>query len=177
MIKIRQMKPAELDRIGEIDRSEEISQGYLCRDGRLYLKDVRFSVPRWVQDGQGEHSVSGIIAVWRPCLEEGGVLFGAFDGDTLAGFAIYRPNISEGRGQLALLHVSKSHRRKGVGAILVARVVELARADDAKELYVSSTFTRGTVDFYQSLGFRPTDSIDRKLFELEPDDIHMTMRF
>ena len=45
------MEHAELDRIGEIDRSEEISQDHLYQDGGLHLKDVHWSVPRWRDDG------------------------------------------------------------------------------------------------------------------------------
>ena len=175
MITIRTMKHSELHRIGEIDRSEEISQDYVQRDGVLNLKEVRWSVPRWATQSSGDHSVSGKMAAWRPWLEEGGTMFGAFDGEALAGFAIYRPNLSERMAQFAVLHVSKAYRRQGLGAALAAKVIELARADGARELYVSSAPTRGTVEFYQSLGFRPTDSVNPELFELEPEDIHMTM--
>jgi GNAT superfamily N-acetyltransferase len=169
------MERAELDRIGEIDRSEEISQDYVCQDGSLHLKDVHWSVPRWTQDGQGDHSVPGKIATWRPWLEEGGTMFGAFDGEALVAFAIYCPHLSAGLAQFAVLHVSRSYRRQGLGAVLAAKVIESARSDGATQLYVSSAPTKGTVEFYQSLGFRPAREINRELFELEPEDIHMTM--
>jgi len=169
------MKHSELVRIGEIDRSEEVSQDYVRRNGVLDLNDVNWSVSCWAPQGEGAHSVSGKIAAWRPWLEGGGRMFGAFDGDTLAGFAIYRPDISEGVAQFAVLHVSRFYRRKGVGAALATKVIELARTDGARQLYVSSVPTRGTVEFYQSLGFQPTDAINQELFELEPEDIHMTM--
>jgi ribosomal protein S18 acetylase RimI-like enzyme len=175
MISIRVMERSEFDRIGEIDRSEEISQDYVCRDGDLHLQDVQWSVPRWSPDGEGEHSVPGKIAAWRPWLEEGGSLFGAFDGEALVAFAIYRPHLSPGMAQFAVLHVSRSYRRQGIGAALAAKVMEAARNDGATQLYVSAAPTRGTVEFYQSLGFRPTREINAELFELEPEDIHMTM--
>jgi GNAT superfamily N-acetyltransferase len=165
----------ELERIGEIDRSEEISQSYVYRDRALELRDVRWSVPRWSLDGQGEHSVAGKIAAWRPWLEEDGSMFGAFDGDALVGFAIYRPRLSPGVAQFAVLHVSRLYRRQGLGQALSAKVIEAAKRDGAKRLYVSSAPTKGTVEFYQSLGFQPTQEVNRELFELEPEDIHMTM--
>ncbi len=169
------MQHAELDRIGEIDRTEEISQDYVSEDGDLHLKDVHWSVPPWTQDGQGDHSVPGKIAAWRPWLDEGGTMFGAFDGEALVGFAIYRPHLSPGMAQLAVLHVSRHYRRQGIGAALVRKAIDSARSDGATQLYVSSAPTKATVEFYQSLGFRPTREINRELFELEPEDIHMTM--
>lgn len=175
MIILRHMEPHELERIGEIDRSEEISQSYVFRDGSLELRDAHWSVPRWSLDGGGEHSVAGKIAVWRPWLEQGGTMFGAFDGDALVGFAIYRPRLSPGMAQLAVLHVSRSYRRQGLGRALSAKVIEAARRDGARRLYVSSAPTEGTVEFYQSLGFQPAREVNRELFELEPEDIHMTM--
>jgi len=169
------MEQPELERIGEIDRSEEISQDYVCQDGGLHLKDLHWSVPRWTPDGQGEHSVPGKIAAWRPWLEEGGMMFGAFDCEALVAFAIYRPHLSAGMAQFAVLHVSRPYRRQGLGAALTGEVIELARSHGATQLYVSSAPTRGTVEFYQSLGFRPTREVNRELLELEPEDIHMTM--
>lgn len=175
MITIRTMESCELDRIGEIDRSEEILQDYAFQDGCLSLKDVHWSVPRWAQDGPSTHSVPSKIAAWQPWLADGGTMFGAFDGEALAGFAIYRPNLSPGMAQFAVLHISRPYRRQGIGASLAAKVIEAARRDGATRLYVSASPTRGTVEFYQSLGFRPTRDVNRELFELDPEDIHMTM--
>jgi len=71
--------------------------------------------------------------------------------------------------------VSRAYRRQGIGAALAGKVIAKARTDGARILYVSSAPTRGTVEFYQSLGFRPTDAVNEELFQLEPEDIHMTM--
>ena len=169
------MESCEFERIGEIDRSEEISQDYVFLNGNLHLKDVHWSVPRWTRTGQGDHSVADKIATWRPWLDEGGTMFGAFDGEALVAFAIYRPHLSLGMAQFAVLHVSRSYRRQGLGTTLAAKVIESARRDGATQLYVSSAPTKGTVEFYQSLGFCPTREVNQELFELEPEDIHMTM--
>jgi ribosomal protein S18 acetylase RimI-like enzyme len=76
---------------------------------------------------------------------------------------------------LAVLHVSRSHRRRGVGSRLAAEVARLARADGARRLYVSATPSESAVSFYRSHGFVPTDEPDERLFALEPDDVHMTL--
>ena len=93
----------------------------------------------------------------------------------LAGLAIYRPRLSADVGNLALLHVSRAHRRQGIASLLSAEVARLARADGARLLYVSATPSDSAVGFYRSVGFEPTDAPNPELFALEPDDIHMTL--
>jgi GNAT superfamily N-acetyltransferase len=174
-VALRRMSAAELDRIGEIDRSEQVTHLYEYREGTLARRPVDLPVPPWSLSGDPEHSVPGKVAAWRPLLERGGTLVGAFDAQALAGFAIYRPRLSEGMGNLAVLHVSRAHRRHGLGALLVGEVARLARADGARRLYVSATPTGATVEFYLGRGFRPTDQPDAELFALEPEDIHMVL--
>jgi GNAT superfamily N-acetyltransferase len=76
-------------------------------------------------------------------------------------------------GNLSVLHVSRSHRRKGVASLLTEEVARLARADGARRLYVSATPSGSAVAFYLGHGFEPTDQPDAGLLALEPDDIHM----
>jgi GNAT superfamily N-acetyltransferase len=166
------MDARELERIGDMDRSERITQSYVFADDGLRLVDVDIHAPRWGEPG--EASVQHLVDEWRP-LAEAGTLLGAFEGDDLAGFAIYRPDLEPGMAQLAVLHVSRPFRGTGVGSRLTEEVVRLARADGASRLYVSSTPTRATVDFYMRRGFVPTSTPNAALFELEPEDIHMEM--
>ena len=103
-------------------------------------------------------------------------MLGAFDGDRLVGFAIYQPSLSEALANFAVLHVTRTYRRKGIAWALTNEVVRLARADGARRLYVSATPTRAIVDFYRKQGFEPLATPDERLFALEPDDIHMELR-
>jgi GNAT superfamily N-acetyltransferase len=167
-ITLRHMAGAELGRIEEIDRSEHVTREYAYRHGCLEERSVDLAVPTWSRSGTHEHSVAGNVRVWQPILDRGGTLVGAFDGDTLAGFAIYQPRLAEGMANLAVLHVSRSHRRRGVGSLLAEEVARLARADGARRLYVSATPSGSAVGFYLSHGFEPTD-------RLEPQDIHMIL--
>jgi GNAT superfamily N-acetyltransferase len=172
---LRQMASSELDRVAEIDRSEEIRQEYRSRAGVLELVDFDVvQAPRWGEPG--EHPVQYYVDSWGRLVDAGGVLLGAFDGDALVGIAIYEPSSSEGFANLAVLHVSRTHRRAGVGRKLAQEVMRLARAEGAERLYVSATPTRGTVEFYRRQGFVPVVTPNARLFALEPDDIHMEMR-
>jgi GNAT superfamily N-acetyltransferase len=173
MITLRHMAHAELDRLGEIDRSEHITREYSYARGALEARDVDIHSPPWSATGDHEHSVQGNINAWRPILERGGTLIGAFDADRLVGIAIYRPNLSGGVANLSVLHVSRRYRGKGVGSRLAEEVARLARADGARRLYVSATPTVATVEFYRGQGFAPTDEPNEAMFALEPLDIHM----
>jgi ribosomal protein S18 acetylase RimI-like enzyme len=175
VLEIRRMHSSELSRIGEIDRSEHVTEEYVHRRGVLEARAVDVHVAPWALDGDGEHSLRGRIAAWRPLLAGGATLIGAFDVEALAGFAIYRPRIGDGVANLAALYVSRSHRRRGVASRLVEEVARLARARGARRLYVSATPSSSAVGFYRSHGFAPTDQPDPTLFALEPDDIHMTV--
>lgn len=173
MITIRRMRNPEIERIAEIDRSEHITKNYTNEDGSLVPNDVDWDVPPWFTDGRHEHSVQARIEEWQPLLDDGGVMFGAFDDKTLVGLVIYRPGLSKDTAQLAALYVSNNYRSQGVGGLLTEKVAELARADGAKKLYVSATPTVPTVQFYMGQGFKLTQELNQQLFELEPDDIHM----
>jgi ribosomal protein S18 acetylase RimI-like enzyme len=103
-------------------------------------------------------------------------MLGAFDGSVLVGFAIYRPRLTKDMAQYAVLYVSRDHRGQGVGCALTDKVMGLARADGSNKLYVSATPSVATVEFYRRRGFEVTREPNRDLLELEPEDIHMTMK-
>jgi ribosomal protein S18 acetylase RimI-like enzyme len=174
MITIRRMQNSEIGRIAEIDRSQHVTKAYsVNRDGSLEPKDVDWHIPPWSMQGQHDHTVRAYIEGSQLILDCGGVLFGAFDGEPLVGFAIYRPDLSHNTAQFAYLYVSNNYRNQGIGSKLTQRVIHLAKEDGAKRLYVSATPSAPTVDFYRSHGFEVTQEIDQQLYELEPEDIHM----
>jgi predicted N-acetyltransferase YhbS len=172
-IVIRELPASDIERIRDIDRSERIDQQYRVRNQRLEVIDVDIDAAQWGTPGS-EHPVQHYIDEWRPLLDNG-VLFGALDGERLAGFVIYRPRIADGLANLAVLHVSREYRRSGLGGRLTQEVIQRARAGGARRLYVSATPTRGTVDFYMRQGFKVAATPDPHMFELEPEDIHLVM--
>jgi GNAT superfamily N-acetyltransferase len=115
-----------------------------------------------------------MIAGILPVLAEGGTMLGAFDDDGgLVGFAVLRYGLAERMAQLDAMFVSNGYRRRGIATRLLARVVALARADGADWLYVSATPSESAVGFYLSHGFQLADKVNRELYLLEPEDIHM----
>lgn len=172
MIQIKQMKNSDIVRIAEIDRSEHVTLGYFFRDGKMVAEEVDWQVPRWSANGP-EHSVSAMVEFLSPMLDDGAMLWGAFDGESLAGVMVYRPHLTETMAQLVFLHVSNGYRRQGIASRLTAECIRLAQADGAKQLYVSATPSESAVGFYKSQGFRLVDKPHPELYRLEPEDIHM----
>ena len=135
----------------------------------VFLADI----PTWTRDG-GEHSVENLVGFCTPILERGATLLGAFDDDDeLAGLAVVEPAFEPPRAWLALLHVSRPHRRRGAATALWAEAARLASSAGATSLYVSATPTGSAVGFYLRQGCELADPVHPVLFEHEPEDIHL----
>lgn len=169
---IKHLSNMEIILISEIDRSEHVTLNYVYKDGRLETKAVDWQVPRWTDD-DSVVSVGAKIKEWSPLLDQGGVLIGAFEGKLLIGFTILRFHLTETMAQLAVLHVSKDYRRKGIAHALMKQVIEMAKESGATSLYVSATPSESAVGFYQSQGFKLAPKIHPELYALEPEDIHL----
>lgn len=163
----RSMDLSEQGRFADVDRTESIRQIYRQNGLNLERIDVDRDIPQW--------SMTEKLTEWNVYLQDDCALWGAFAGGMLVGFCGYRPNVEEETGQLALLHISRSYRRHGIGRRLAELLIGHAELQGDRELYVTSAPTAGTVDMYINLGFRPTDRPVPELMALEPNDIHMRL--
>jgi ribosomal protein S18 acetylase RimI-like enzyme len=112
-----------------------------------------------------------------PKLAAGGVLVGAFAGETLVGVAVLGGElIGAGANQLqmAFLYVSNGCRRRGIARVLLDDVCLRARQRGARQLYISATETESALGFYLDYGCRLADTVNPALYALEPTDIHLT---
>lgn len=55
--------------------------------------------------------------------------------------------------------------------------MKYAKENGANGLYISSTPSENSVNFYQHLGCRLIDIPDPELYEREPEDIHLVFYF
>ena len=109
-------------------------------------------------------------------MDEGGTMFGALDGERLAGVAVLGGRFrGKNRDQLQLvfMHVGNGYRRQGIGSRLMALAGELARARGARYLYISATPSQSAIGFYLSHGSELAPEVDEELLALEPEDIHL----
>lgn len=169
---VRDLSRDELDRIWTIDRSEVHHHVYQVVNGRLSLVSASFEVPGW----DPETVVRDRVKL-RECFDRGGIFRGVFDGDALVGVSVIdRKPIAGAPDHVLLfyLYVSRPARGRGVGTRLFVEAVETARTLGARGLYISSTPTQNTVDFYRHRGASLTATPDPDLLAAEPDDVHLT---
>ncbi len=169
-IEIRPLALAELCRATEIDVTEE-GTTVLEQRGR----DVSTRPETWSRPPRSAQRWAEFEARWRAFLPDSGVALGAFEAGRLVGIATLRRRVQPGTDQLEALFVDRAHRRRGVGSLLIDRVVALARDGGARTLYVSATPSESAVGSYRSRGFMPTDDPIPDLLELEPEDVHMVL--
>lgn len=167
----RELSADELDRIWEIDRSEEIGGWYTVQGADLHYQPEPQSLGGWP---------SGIREKYAPilaaCHARGGWFHGLFDGDRLIGVAVVdsKPLGEQGQQrQLKLLYVDRAYRNGALGKRLFAAAVAQARRWGARQLYVSSTPSENTVRFYRRRGCYLNPEPDPELYALEPRDVHL----
>jgi predicted N-acetyltransferase YhbS len=161
----------EVELIWTIDRSETHHHVYRVRQGQLVRVPYHFEVPGWRQE-----DVEPETAKLLDCFDRGGSFLGAFDGDPLVGIAVVdSARVGRARDQIQLfyLYVSRAYRGLGVGKRLFDAALTVARDAGATALYVSSTPTENTVDFYLARGCVLAPEPDPRLLAAEPDDIHL----
>jgi GNAT superfamily N-acetyltransferase len=174
VVEFRRLDRNELSRVGEIDRTEHIAVLYSQRGTSLSERHGEWNASSWDPDGDGEHSVASQVRAAEHYIDVGGVAMGAFDGGRLVGIGIVIPHLRSGVAQLAYLHVSARSRASGVGSHLCAQLDEIAREAGAAEMVVSATPSENTVRFYIGRGFQSMAEPFADLFELEPEDVHLS---
>jgi GNAT superfamily N-acetyltransferase len=174
---IKRLPASDAQRLTEIYREEQVREAYVVKDGALEIQEVDWNVPDWPMEGEDDFSWRGNFERWEPIFKAGGILLVAQEGESLIGFAILRPRLTESMAQLAELHVGYGHRGQGVGNQLIHEIFRLAKEHGATDIYVSSIPTKNTVDFYMRHGFRLAKEVHPDLYELEPEDIHMVKKF
>jgi predicted N-acetyltransferase YhbS len=126
----------------------------------------------WLTLGEAERYTPILL----DCFDRGGWFYGSFDQQDLVGVVVLdnkRLGAHRDQLQLQFLHVSKSYRKKGLGAQLFELARSKARERGAMRLYVSATPSENTINFYLRLGCVVTRELDPNLFDLEPEDIHL----
>jgi len=169
----RELKPGEIDLIAGIDRGEEITAVYKFTNNTITLVPHQETVHRF--DPAELHQ---IISTQYKIQQQGGVVIGAFDNQTLAGVASVenlRRGSTEVYYKMDILYVSKQYRGKKIGETLLLQCKEIAKRFGAEKLYISATPTKNTVDFYFRHGAVPAKETDMELFTLEPEDIHLEL--
>ena len=169
----RELNLEELDMINMIDRSEIIRSLYVYTDKGLIEKEVHYDLHGFPND-----ELRNIIDRQKILKLEGGKIFGTFDNEMLIGVASIEKKIRGKKNKyckMDILHISSNYRKQGIASSLMNKCKEAARLFGAAKLYISSTESKNTVEFYLKRGAKLVEELDKELYELEPEDIHLEM--
>ncbi len=114
-----------------------------------------------------------LVECLRRTVRTGGIVFGAFIGGALKGFASVEAKPFGRAGdyrELTSIHVSEELRGLGVGRELFARAKDWAKAQGAEKLYISSHPAAETQAFYAAMGCVDAQEIDEAHARREPFD-------
>jgi ribosomal protein S18 acetylase RimI-like enzyme len=172
-VDVRELQAGDLDRLVEIDRSEHARRVYVLDGGALRAVERNLEIATWSEDERAETT-----ARLAGKLAEGGAAFGVLEDGRLVGLAVLggeRIGLASHQLELAFLHVSRDHRRRGIARALLRRVCEQASARGATQLYISASDTDSAVDFYLAAGCDLADHLDPVLYAEWPSDIHLVL--
>lgn len=173
MIEYKKIVKEDLDRIGDIDRSEPIDDSFIIENEELKVSGIKKEVPNWDEEKRTE--VKNRIG---NALNDGGIGYAAYDEDNLVGLAsLSKKVISRDRVQLLTFHVDRKHRGMGIGGKLFDLILSEAKNLGVRGIYISASSKKNSVDFYLHKGCKITKDIDKDLLLEEPMDIHMEYLF
>src|SRR5262245_6753128 len=114
MIAIRRVGLVDLPEVvGAIDRSEHVDGEYAVVEGRLVERPITMSeIPPLDPVGDGSHSVAAKVEFCAFVVNEhDAVVFGAFNGERVAGIAVVAPSFEPPLAWFAYLDVNRADRR------------------------------------------------------------------
>ncbi len=94
-------------------------------------------------------------------------LFVALEGEEIIGTItlIMSPALSGKRGWIQDVFVDDNHRSKGVGTLLVKKLLEMAKKEGIHHIDLTSNPTRVAANrLYESLGFEKRDTNDYRIY-------------
>jgi GNAT superfamily N-acetyltransferase len=170
---LRAFTAGEAERLAELDRSESVSMVYTVHRGEIVPLGRGEEIPQW-----SGAWLEGVVAFTRRHLESGGTGGAVWDDDRLAAVAVLGGTPVGGDPELlplALLHVGRPYRRRGLAARLLALMRDEAVRRGARRLYISATPCEGALRFYLAQGARLADPPDPDLYAIEPEDVHFIL--
>ncbi len=169
MIEIRQADSSNFSEtaMDSFDRYQEVQNVYRMENGKLVLKKVPFC-EEWSSERKREKAAEILSGRY--------ITFCAFDGDTVIGEIMLIPELNEDRLIIDSFHVSREHRRQGIGRRLIKAASDYARGCGAEALYASCCSAEETIRAYRAIGFVPSERPIPSCVENEPYDIQMECR-
>ena len=164
-----EIKPADKSNFTEFsmdsfDRFQEVRNVYRIENGILVLKNHPFT-ETWSPERKREKASEILSGQY--------ITYCAFDGNTVVGEIMLKPELNENRMIIESFHVSRDCRGHGIGRRMIETVTDYAKSRGAKALYTSCCSAEETIAFYMAMGFRPSAHPIPSCVRDEPFDIQM----
>ena len=146
------------------DRFQEVKNVYRIENGKLVLKNNPFT-ETWSPERKREKASEILSGQY--------ITYCAFDGNTVVGEIMLKPELNENRMIIESFHVSRDCRGHGIGRQMIETVTDYAKSHGAEALYASCCSAEETIAFYMAMGFRPSAHPIPSCVRDEPFDIQM----
>jgi GNAT superfamily N-acetyltransferase len=109
-------------------------------------------------------NIASCIKILRSIINQGGVVYGAFEDNNIVGIASVLPNQGNTKkfSILASIDVTFSHRRKGIGKTLLDTCVKYSQESGCDTILVNANPYESTIKFFKSFGFLYTQNLQNK---------------
>lgn len=151
-------------------RRQIVTKCWRREDGVWVVKDAPFT------DDWSEEDYQTLISCLKNTVSTGGVVYAAFQGNVLKGFASVEPDFFGGENKyldLSSIHVSEDVRGAGIGASLFRLAKEWAKARGARKLYISAHSAVETQAFYKKMGCVEAQEYNQQHVAMEPFDCQL----
>jgi len=151
-------------------RHQEVTKCWRKIDGKWCVQDIAF-VEEW-----GKEDYEELAGTLRAAVLKGGVVYGAFVGQRLKGFAAVSAGLfGAGKEYLELsnLYVSEEFRGQGIGAELFGMAGGWAESHGAGKLYISAHSSVESQAFYRKMGCVEAEEYSPRHVEKEPCDCQL----
>lgn len=152
------------------NRYQVTNQVWYKNDQQFNIKEDYF-VEEW-----NEEKKKQVIQSLQLCIKSGGAVLGAYHNGNVVGFANIENDFFGSNGQyveLPYIHVSNEYRKHGIGKNMFNLCCKKAKQMGAKKLYIAAHPSIETQKFYQSVGCKYAEEINKRIYEKEPLDIQL----
>ena len=149
---------------------QEVTKCMRKIDGEWVVIDNPFT------EDWGEKEFEDLVICLKNTVNTGGVVYGAFEGKKLAGFASAESSFFGSRyryTELSSIHVSEELRGMGIGKKLFRLTAEWAREHGGEKLYISAHSSVESQSFYKAMGCTEAEEYSEYHVQMEPVDCQL----
>ncbi|SHJ96621.1 N-acetylglutamate synthase, GNAT family [Clostridium cavendishii DSM 21758] len=165
-----QIKEINNELFKKFERNQKVTQCLRKINDEWMVKDVSF-IDQWSEDDYKE-----LIEFLKKTLKKDGVIYGAFEENSLKGFvSVENGFIDEEQTyfDLSNIYVSEDMRGHGIGEKLFHMAAQWAKIHNAKKLYISAHSAVESQAFYKAMGCIEALKYNQQHVEKEPCDCQL----